>query len=150
MQKHFSTFPGGRFGIGLLILRTAAGVATVFFGGIFLSRLGAFAALQASSLCQMFLGLLLVSGSIFLILGLMVSTVSIMAAGCQLVAAYISLTVTDPFQDKGFGWITLLLLASNTVALFFLGPGAYSIDARLYGRKRIFIPLPKKEKGEDT
>lgn len=149
MQKHFSTFPGGRFGVGLLILRMAAGIANVFYGGILLSRSGTFAASQALYLCQMVLGLLLISGSIFLILGLMVPSVSILAAGCQLIAAYVSLTVADPLQGKRFGSIALLLLASITIALFFLGPGVYSIDARLYGRKRIFIPSPKKEKGED-
>jgi len=150
LQKHYSTFPGGRFGIGLLILRTTAGVATVFFGGILISRLGAFAAGQASYLCHLILGLLLLSSGIFLILGLMVPAVSIMMTGLELVAAYISLTVADPLQGKEFGSIALLLLASISIALFLLGPGAYSIDARIYGRKRIFIPSPKKEKGENT
>jgi uncharacterized membrane protein YphA (DoxX/SURF4 family) len=27
-----------------------------------------------------------------------------------------------------------------TVALLFLGPGAYSVDARLFGRREIVIP----------
>lgn len=150
MQKHYSTFPGGKLGIGLLMLRTTAGVATVFFGGIFMSRLGTLTAGQVSYFWHLVLGLLMISGSVFLISGLMVHSISIMVAGCQLIAAYISLTVAAPLQDERFGWTVLLLLAFITIALFFLGPGAYSIDARLYGRKRIFIPSPKKEKTEDT
>lgn len=150
MQKLFSTFPGGRFGVGLLILRTTAGAATVFFGGILISRLGTAAAGQALYICHLVLGLLLVSGGIFLVLGLMMPSVSIVVAGCQLIAAYISLTVTNLLQGEGFGWIAMPLLAGIATALFFLGPGAYSIDARLYGRRRIFIPSPKSKKSEDA
>jgi uncharacterized membrane protein YphA (DoxX/SURF4 family) len=31
----------------------------------------------------------------------------------------------------------------NAVALAFLGPGAYSVDARLYGRRVVVVPAPK-------
>ena len=149
MQKHYSTFPGGKLGIGLLILRTATGVATALFGGILMSRLEMFAASQVSYLCHLVLGLLLISGGIFLILGLMMPSVSITVTGCQLISAYIGVTVANPLQDKRFGWIAPLLLASTTIALFFSGPGAYSIDARRYGRRRIFIPAPKNEEKEE-
>lgn len=137
-------------GIGLLILRTTVGVATAFFGGILISRLGTIAAGQLSYFCHMVLGLLLISGGIFLILGLMMPSVSITMAGCQLISAYMRLTVENLTQDERFGWTALLLLAGVTIALFFLGPGAYSIDARLYGRRRIFIPARKREDSEES
>jgi uncharacterized membrane protein YphA (DoxX/SURF4 family) len=144
LQKHYSTFPGGQLGVGLLILRTTAAVPTALFGGILLSRLGTFAANQVSYLCHLVLGLLLVTGGVFLILGLMVPFVSIMVAGSHFIAAYIRLTTTAPFQGA------LLLLACITIALFFLGPGAYSIDSRLYGRRQIFIPSAKRKKSEES
>lgn len=40
-------------------------------------------------------------------------------------------------------WVGVLL-ASLGVALALLGPGAWSVDARLYGWKRIEIRLPDK------
>lgn len=150
MQKLYSAFPGGMLGIGLLILRTTTGVGTVLFSGILVNRLETFPTSQFSYFSHLILGLLLILGSIFLILGLMVPFASMAVAGCQLIAAYIRLTVADPLQGERFGWIALLLLASITIALFFLGPGAYSIDARLYGRRRIFIPSSKKEKSEES
>jgi uncharacterized membrane protein YphA (DoxX/SURF4 family) len=150
LQKHYSTFPGGRLGVGLLILRTIVGVATALFGGILVSRLGMYASSQFLYFSHLILGLLLISGGVFLILGLMTPSVSITMAGCQLISAYIRMTVADPHQGKKLGWIVPLLLTSITTALFFLGPGAYSIDARLYGRRRIFIPSSKKEESEES
>jgi uncharacterized membrane protein YphA (DoxX/SURF4 family) len=150
LQKLYSTFPGGMLGVGLLILRTTAGVGTALFGGILVSRLEMFGSSQFSYFSHLILGLLLISGGVFLILGLMMPFVSIVVAVCQLIAAYIRLKVTDPPQGGGFDWITLLLLASITIALFFLRPGAYSVDARLYGRRRIFIPSSKKEESEES
>lgn len=146
MQKHYSTFPGGKLGVGLLILRTTVGIATAFFGGILISRLGAFAASQVLYLLHLVLGLMLISGSIFLILGLVTPSVSITVAGCQLISAFIRLTAADPPQGKRFGWIAPLLLAAITIAFFFAGPGGYSIDARIYGRRRILIPSSKKDR----
>lgn len=146
MQKLYSTFPGGRLGIGLLILRTAAGVATSVYGAILVSRLEAAAGSQFSYVSQLILGLLLITGSIFFLLGLMMPFVSIMVAISELAAAVMRLVPGNPMQESEFGWVALLLLASITIALSFLGPGAYSIDARLFGRRRIFIPSsPKSE-----
>ena len=145
MQKLYSTFPGGMFGIGLLILRTAAGVATGACGGILLSRLEAVANSQFSYISQLILSLLLITGSVFFLLGLMMPFVAITVAVCELAAAFIRLIQTTPPQESRFGWIEVLLLASVATALIFLGPGAYSIDARLFGRRRIFIPSSKNE-----
>lgn len=149
LRKHYSTFPGGKLGGGLLILRTTIGVGTALFGGILISRLESLAAGQVAYFCHLVIGLLLISGSVFLILGFVTPSVSITVVGCQLISAYIGLSVGNPLQGKRFGWVALLLLAGVTFALFFLGPGAYSIDANLYGRKRIFIPSSKTETKED-
>jgi putative oxidoreductase len=43
------------------------------------------------------------------------------------------------FLHVGEPWIQVLL-ATNGVALALLGPGAWSIDARLFGWKRVDIP----------
>ena len=146
MQKLYSTFPGGTPGIGLLILRTAAGIATGIYGGILLSRLETTINGQFSYFSHLILSLILITGSVFLILGLMTPFVSITLAVSELIAAIIRLTLPNPLDGFRFTWIALLLLASIATALFFLGPGAFSIDARLFGRRQIFIKPSKKER----
>jgi uncharacterized membrane protein YphA (DoxX/SURF4 family) len=145
LQKLYSTFPGGTPGIGLLILRTAAGIATGIYGGILLSRLETTINGQFSYISHLILSLILITGSIFFILGLMTPFVSITLAVSELIAAIVRLTLPNPLDGFRFTWIALLLLASIATALFFLGPGAFSIDARIFGRRQIFIKPPKKE-----
>ena len=41
-------------------------------------------------------------------------------------------------------WPLALMTTVVAVSLVFLGPGAYSIDAFLFGRKEISVPLPRK------
>ena len=43
------------------------------------------------------------------------------------------------FLSRGEGTILNLLLAALGVSLVMLGPGAWSVDSRLFGRKRIDI-----------
>jgi uncharacterized membrane protein YphA (DoxX/SURF4 family) len=145
LQKLYSTFPGGTPGIGLLILRTAAAIATGTYGGILLSRLETTINGQFSYISHLILSLILITGSVFFILGLMTPFVSITLAVSELIAALVRLTLPNPLDGFRFTWIALLLLASIAAALFFLGPGAFSIDARLFGRRQIFIKPPEKE-----
>lgn len=150
MQKHYSNFPGGMPGIGLLILRVSTGVATALYGGILIAYLERTATGQFSYFSNLVLGLLLVAGSIFLILGLLMPFVLTVLAASELGVVAVRLMIADQMPGDKFGWILLFLLVSITIAIFFVGPGAYSIDARLYGRRRIFIPSPKKPESEEA
>jgi uncharacterized membrane protein YphA (DoxX/SURF4 family) len=131
-------------GLGLLILRTATGVATGVYGAIVLSRLETVGSSRVSFTGHVILSLILITGSIFFILGLLMPFISITVAVCELFAAVIRTNLSNPLQGSRFGWIALLLLASIAVALAFLGPGAFSIDARLFGRRQIIIPASKQ------
>jgi uncharacterized membrane protein YphA (DoxX/SURF4 family) len=68
-----------------------------------------------------------------------------------LVAAIVSLTcIFSWFPGSNFGplatLMTAVLCAAIAVAVIFLGPGALSLDARLFGRREIIIPNnPSKE-----
>jgi putative oxidoreductase len=145
LQKLYSTFPGSIPGIGLLILRIVGGIATVVYGGIILTRLDPIVNGQFSYISHLILSLLLITGSIFFILGLMMPFISITLAVCEFGMAFNNLTSDNSLPDSKFGWVELFLLASIATALAFLGPGAFSIDARLFGRKRIFIPSSRKD-----
>jgi uncharacterized membrane protein YphA (DoxX/SURF4 family) len=56
-------------------------------------------------------------------------------AGVLMAVAEVGLTFSHPIDP----WRHILLGALG-VALAMLGPGAWSVDARLFGRKRIHIP----------
>jgi uncharacterized membrane protein YphA (DoxX/SURF4 family) len=150
LQKHYSSFPGGVPGIGLLILRASKGVATALYGGIVIACFERITTDQFSYFSNLILGLLLIAGSIFLILGLLMPFVLTVLAASELGAVAVRLMIAEQMPNDKFGWILLFLFVSITIALFFVGPGAYSIDARLYGRRRIFIPSPKKPESEEA
>ena len=42
--------------------------------------------------------------------------------------------------------LSVLFAAAIAIGIFLLGPGAHSVDARLFGRREILIPLCNPEK----
>jgi putative oxidoreductase len=120
VQRFFSAFPGGQPGAGLLVLRLA--VAIPFLIG------------DSSELWGLPHGWLYVRVIAFAIGGLLLAGLwTPVAAALQ---AIIELWVV--FSRGGVPG-THLLLAALGVSLVMLGPGAWSVDARLFGRKRIDI-----------
>ncbi len=121
MRRLFSTFATGAPGAGLLVMRAAAGSALLLRGVAGLSTepvLG----IAALLLLQIALGALLFAGLWTPVTG-------------ALVAALELATVTQP----GDPW-TRILLGTLGLSLALLGPGAWSVDARLFGWRRITIP----------
>ncbi|MBS1795859.1 MAG: hypothetical protein JSS81_24345 [Acidobacteria bacterium] len=145
LRKNYTTFPDGITGVGLLLLRIAAGVATILYGGILLMSLDSVKHSQYSYLSCLVLSLALIFGGGLLILGGIMPFAAIGIAVCMVIEVYFRFVRMSPLQVNGFGLTGLLLLLSILIALALLGPGAYSIDARLFGRRRIFIPASKKE-----
>jgi putative oxidoreductase len=129
MRRLFSSFADGVPGAGLLLLRLAAGGALVARSAIVLAAGPGLTATLLHSLVAV-IGLLL-------IVGLWTPVAAVLAA---LFAAWSALT--NP-ADAGF----FALLAAVGMALALLGPGAWSIDARLFGWKRVEIP---RAKGRDA
>ena len=66
---------------------------------------------------------------IFLLVGLWTPIASVVIALSEM---GIALTSADQMQAT-------ILLATIGIALAFLGPGALSVDARLFGRKRLYL-----------
>jgi putative oxidoreductase len=116
LQRLYSTFARGWPGIGLLCLRLAVAIAVFTFDG------AEFA--PAPSLLRTVIpavaALLLCAGLWTPIAGVALSIFELWAA----------------FSGKGNFWAEILL-AVISAALAMLGPGAWSIDARLFGRKRL-------------
>jgi putative oxidoreductase len=121
LQRLFSMFPSGWPGKGLLLLRLVAGVFLIYDG-----IAGLMGARQHESVTPQVLA---ASGGIILVAGLWTPIAGALVAVTEL---WIALAGTDHPRS------TILLVAIG-VAIALLGPGSWSIDALLYGRKRLDI-----------
>ena len=122
MRRLYSTFATGWPGTGLLILRLVVGSVLILRAGL---RLWVDPPLTVTITS----GALAISG-FFLILGLWTPVIGTLAA---LVEAWKILYLPG---DK---WLWLLL-GTICGALAMLGPGRWSIDARLFGWRRVEAP----------
>jgi putative oxidoreductase len=125
LRRLYSTFAGGWPGMGLLVLRLVAGSALVVRASSLLSKDPP----VNVTLTYAFLGgcgLLLMPGLWTPIAGALVASLE----------TWQTMTLT------GDHW-TPLLLGTIGGALAMLGPGLWSVDARLFGWKRVQAP-PRK------
>ncbi len=123
MQRLFSTFPNGWPGFGLLLLRLGVGIVLISFGiSGFFPASGEPVALARDSIEA--------AAGVFLILGLWTPVIGALIALDEL---WIALSLYNSHPD---GHWTHVFLAVLSAGVAMLGPGAWSIDARLFGRKR--------------
>jgi len=120
VRRLFSTFARGRPGVGLLVMRLVGGTAI-------LTR--AASTLPAESPTELAAGVLAIVAGLCLLVGLWTPI-----AGSLIAAIGVWFVVTQP-KDP----LASVLLATIGVALALVGPGAWSIDARLFGWKRIDV-----------
>jgi uncharacterized membrane protein YphA (DoxX/SURF4 family) len=132
LQRLFSIFPGGWPGVGLLLLRAAAGVTAVVGGGVHLSDHG------ASTPGTWIVGLPAVACGALLLVGFLTPVVgATVGLGTIAVAlSWLPAANSNAFDAR----LSLTLLVVMDAAIVLLGPGAFSLDARLFGRREIIIP----------
>ena len=121
MRRLFSTFARGWPGAGLLLMRLVTGVALMERG---VMRLWSDPPIQLA-----ILSILTIGAGILLLIGLWTPVAGTLVAVIELWKVF--LHVGDP-------WL-YILLATLGIALALLGPGAWSVDARLFGWKRLDI-----------
>ena len=137
MQRLFTTFPGGSPGLGLLLLRLAVAAALAADGVACLAdgraSLGAWAVGALAGIT----GSLLVLGLLTPLSG---ATAAATVAGVAL--ALLPSPRGQVFGDgaTAFAWV----LAAAALAL--IGPGAFSVDAALFGRREITIPPAERRR----
>ena len=121
MRRLFFTFAGGAPGIGLLIMRVVAGVG--------LSTDAATTVFAIASSEHIVVRILSIGLAILLFLGLWTPL-----AGALLVLEALWQILTH--AGEPWPWLMLGTLGG---ALGLIGPGAWSLDARLFGWKRLKI-----------
>jgi uncharacterized membrane protein YphA (DoxX/SURF4 family) len=114
-------FPDGCPGCGLLLLRVVAGVILIHDGVA-----GLMGAPHRESLT---LEVIAASAAIFLLVGLWTPIAGAVVAVTEI---WIAVSGTDHVRGT-------IMLATTGVIMIALGPGARSVDALLFGRKRLDI-----------
>ena len=132
LQRLFSTFPSGWPGAGLLLLRAAVGLTAIIQGSSYLT------AGDAAAPATWLGGGLAVAGGAALLIGLFTplagTLVGLINAGVAL--RWIPAPAPNLFDAR----LSLLFVIVMAVTIILLGPGAFSLDARLFGRREIIIP----------
>src|SRR5262245_27949406 len=126
-----SVFPAGWAGIGLLLLRTGAGVAIVLQG---VHRLAG----PAATPWMLAGGLLAVATGAGLLVGFMTP-----------IAGFLGAAGSIGIVALGLGAPAAALVAVMSMAIVLLGPGAYSIDGLRFGRRELVIPTGRERDHED-
>jgi hypothetical protein len=124
LQRLFSTFADGWPGGGILLLRLLAGGALIS-RGIGATNTGGQTGLVVVQIAGAAAGLLILGGLWTPVVG------SLAGIGEAWIA------FTQPETQS-----LAIMLAGLGISLAMIGPGAWSIDAQLYGRKQILPPEP--------
>jgi uncharacterized membrane protein YphA (DoxX/SURF4 family) len=132
MQRLFSSFPEGWPGIGLIFLRLTVAVNAI------VCAIDAFAGPNSHAICAWVIGSLAMAVGAAIFVGFLTPAASAVAT-----IGYLLMGVSPSLMTEANNHISALTafnLAAISGALVLLGPGAFSFDAHLFGRREIIIP----------
>jgi uncharacterized membrane protein YphA (DoxX/SURF4 family) len=132
----FSTFPGGRSAVALLLLRLIVGVSASGQGILYLSQPPTWASFVGAAL--------LIPCGLCVLVGLATPVASLVVAfGILAISTSWLALPTERLLDCRPALFELIAI-SLSIAL--MGPGSLSLDARLFGRREILIPPSSRPK----
>jgi uncharacterized membrane protein YphA (DoxX/SURF4 family) len=132
LQRLFSSFPEGWPGTGLIFLRLTVALNAIIWG------INAIDGPNSDAMSVWAVGSLAIAVGAALFVGFLTP-----AAGAAATVGYLMTGVTPFLMTGGADHSSTLVafnLAAISAALVLLGPGAFSLDARLFGRREIIIP----------
>ena len=132
MPRLYSAFPGRAPGAGLLLLRIAIG------GTVVAQVLPCAPGWQNARFVSVAVCLLAIASGASLVFGFLTRIAAVMLAILAASVTWFSLVTPSvgPAQSHTFGFN----LVAIAVAIAMLGPGAFSLDAVLFGRRKVIIP----------
>jgi uncharacterized membrane protein YphA (DoxX/SURF4 family) len=113
----------------------AVGLVALFQGGFYIAD-------SAHSTLGIWLGGLLTVAGAALLVGTLTPIASVIVGLGALGTGFFILPAPMPnlFDAK----LSVIFAGIMTAAIVFLGPGAFSVDARMFGRREIIIPAPHR------
>jgi uncharacterized membrane protein YphA (DoxX/SURF4 family) len=133
LGRLFFSFPGGMPGTVLLLLRAVFGIALLLEGGFYLEEAHPAPAASLVGFSALVFGSMLVFGFLTPIIGALVALGVLGVTLSVLPSCMPNLFDSRPAQIFA---LTMLL------GVIGLGPGRFSVDARVFGRREIIIPPP--------
>jgi uncharacterized membrane protein YphA (DoxX/SURF4 family) len=132
LRRLYSTFPGGGPGLGLLLLRLAIGVTLIAQGFAYLPELQELK-IETWAVC-----LLALASGASLAIGFLTPVAGALAilAGLGMTFLWLPASNWHFFYGNPLGLDVVIMAMVSAL----LGPGAFSLDARLFGRRKIIIP----------
>jgi putative oxidoreductase len=126
VQRLYSTFPNGWPGVGLFLLRLCLGLSLIWFAVVDLSgtrseSIGTLPDFAAAA------------GGLSLLAGLWTPIIGALIATGEVWIAY------SVYQSRLGDAQMRVILAMLSLSIAMLGPGAWSVDAHLFGRKRLDV-----------
>ena len=128
VQRLFPAFPDGGPGLGLLLLRAVVGLTAAVQGAVSLTAAG------PHTLGAWIAGGLATASGITVLIGFLTPGMGA-CVGVSIALLWYSVPPPSVFLDG----VTALIIVGDSAAIALLGPGAFSVDARLFGRREILI-----------
>jgi uncharacterized membrane protein YphA (DoxX/SURF4 family) len=134
VRAFLTAYPGGRPGVALLLLRATLGIALLLQGALCVTSPGIASVVRACT--EM-------AGGVLLTIGFFTPFAALLLAvgGSAFEVFFSGVCGSGPFNSAG----AIVFAAAILTALVLLGPGAFSVDAKMFGRREIIIP-PRPDK----
>ncbi len=132
LRRLYSTFPGEWHGIGLLLLRVAIGGTLILQGSAYLPQLHGLR-LEGWAVC-----LLAFTSGTALLVGFLTPVASSLAVlgGMGIIFSWLPGANWNVFARNPLSLAAIIVAVASAL----LGPGAFSLDARFFGLRKVIIP----------